>query len=190
MYKRVMAPLLSRIQSMLGRGILSATDDSQAMQHVKVTGLAGEVLDSLPHPQPFGFTSHCPSGGEAVMVFLGGSRDHGTVLMIDNSTHRKTDLAEGESCMYSKAGTHVYLKKDGTIEIETNGHVLQINGDVSISGKVSANGDISSGGDVKDAIGTLDQVRQDLAALRTAYNAHAHPVTAISSPTGPATPQD
>ena len=180
--RRLMSPIVSRVQALIGRAILAAVSDGGDMQVVKVSGLAGETIDRLDHPQPFGFTSHCPPGGQAVVAFVGGSRDQGIVLVIDHTGHRKKDLEEGESAHFSAFGTYVYLHKDGTVEVETNGHKMSVNGKMSVSDDVEVDGDVS------DKTGTLDKVRSDLAALKNAYDVHVHPTAPpgpVSAPTPP-----
>lgn len=169
---RMLAPLRARVQAIVGRAILAAVEDSGAIQVVKIDGLAGETIDRVDHPQPFGLSAHCPPGGQAVVAFVGGSRDQGVALLIDSARYRKNGLMEGETSLYSAFGTHVYLMEDGTVEIETAGT------------RVRVNGEIIATGDVSDATGTLDEVRQDLAALRSEYDAHVHLCAAPGSVSG------
>lgn len=165
---RILKPILTRIHAVVGRAILSAVNDSTNMQLVKVEGLSGEVLGNMEHPQPFGFSAHCPPGGHSVVVFVGGSRDQGINIINDYPEYRQKGLDEGESVVYSKGGVFIKVKNDA-IKIEIMG------GEMEIAGKVASSGDLkSTGGDVSDKTGTLDKVRKDLVALKTAYNSHTH----------------
>jgi len=187
--RRLLSPLTSRLQAMIGRCILAATYDSEGLQLVKVDGLNDEVMDKMEHPQPFGFTAHTPPGGQVIAAFIGGSRDQGVVLVSDHVQHRKKDLEEGETAHYSAFGTHVYLKSDGTVEIETAGTQISVNGKIVATdtihsdADVEAAGDVKADGDVSDSKGTLDKVRQDLADHITAYKIHTH--TAPGGATSP-----
>jgi len=185
-FRRMLSPIVSRIQAMIGRAILSAVSDAGGMQVVKVSGLSGEVIDKLDHPQPFGFTANCPTGGQAVVAFVGGSRDQGIVLVVDHTAHRKKNLKAGESAVYSSQGTYVYLKEDGTIEIETNGSEVKILGRTVSTETIHSDKDVEAAGDVSDSVGKLDKVRDDLASLKLAYDAHVHSCSAPGLISGPA----
>lgn len=157
--RRVLQPISSRINALLGRAVLDSVDDSGGMQLIKVSGVADEVIEKIPHPQPFGLSSMCPAGGQVVVAFIGGARDQGVAVVVDSTQHRKKGLSDGETAVYSSAGTYIYLKADGTIEIHSD--------------KVHTSGDLA------DSTGTLDKVRQDLAALKNWASTHTH-----TAPTG------
>jgi len=189
--RKMLAPMANKLQAVLGKCILSALDDSTAIQLVQLTGVEGETLDKVEHLQPYGFSSSCPPGGQAVAGFFGGSREHGVVLVMAHGATRKKGLAEGEVALYSKHGTHIHLMEDGSIEIETAGTQVQLNGkllttdDVEVDTNITAGGDITADGDVADATGTLDALRQDFITFKsTVYNVHNHP----TAPVGPVSP--
>lgn len=173
--KKFVAPLVNRIQMMIGKAVLSAIDDSRAIQIIQVRSLDGEVLDGVEHLQPFGLSGNCPADGSSVLIgFIGGNRDNPVAIVVDSGTHRPQGLKEGESQLYSAHGSHVYLRDDGSIEIVTNGSAVNVHGDVAASG------------DVLDSVGALDAVRQDLAQHIAEYNTHVHTgVTSGPSLTGP-----
>ena len=56
------------------------------------------------------------------MLFVGGRRDHGLVLAVDDRRHRKRDLQPGEVALYTDAGQSLLLKADGTIEVGGGSH--------------------------------------------------------------------
>lgn len=187
----MLAPIVSRLQMMMGKALLAAlADDSTAVQLIKVEGLEGEVLDQIERPQNYGLTSVPPAGSQAVLLFMGGNRDHGIAILVASDGDRKKDMAEGEVALWSKFGNYILLKTDKGIEVEAGGESVAVNGSVDATGdlttetNITASGDISADGDVADATGTLDEVRQDLADFKAQiYNTHTHIGAAPGSPT-------
>ena len=106
---------------MVGRAVLTVVDDSTGLQTVQVEGLRGEVIDSAERIQSYGFTSHPLPGADALVLSVGGVRQH-PVILIDDRRHRVTELEEGEVCVYTDEdnpdGTdelHRVILKDGRI---------------------------------------------------------------------------
>jgi phage baseplate assembly protein V len=100
----------NRIMMMFGRGVVRGVDDSGARQRVQVELLKGELRDGVEHMQNYGFTSH-PLGGDAAVAFLGGSREQGIALIVDDRRYRIV-LQPGETAIYDDLGNKVELLRD------------------------------------------------------------------------------
>ena len=140
--KKMMAPLARNIQLVVGRCVLQAIDDSKGVQVAKVSLLEGEVKE-MERFQQYGFTSVPKAGAEGIAVFVGGNREHGIVLSIDNRKVRLKGLDDGHVAIYDESGTKIQLKNDGALDIETSsGGKISIDdaGDVAVEGVAKAIG--------------------------------------------------
>lgn len=115
--ERWIAPLKRRVMLMIGRAIITVVKDTTGMQTVQVDLGHDEKIDSVECVQNFGFSSHPKSGAQAVVVFIGGNRDHPLVIAADDRNFRPS-LSSGESAMYNAFNAIVKLK-NGVIEINT-----------------------------------------------------------------------
>ena len=76
--------------------------------------------------QNYGLTSHPPKGAEALLVALGGQRQHAVVIAVEDRRYRVTDLGEGEVALYTmengEDGAHrVHLKEGRIVELHAGG---------------------------------------------------------------------
>lgn len=133
---RWIAPLKQRVAMMLSKAILDSVDDSNRLQIVKISILKDEVEDKIERLQNYGFTSHPESGAECIVAFLGGNRDNGIVLSIDDSRYR-LNISKGEVAVYDKTGSKVHFKADGSINVEASGDVFIKGGNIQL-GEVTA----------------------------------------------------
>lgn len=113
---RLLEPLRNRVAGMVARAVVTLVDDSKRMQELQLQLLAGEVISGAERVQNYGFTSkpHPPSGdqvAEAVVLFVGGGRDHPLVVAVDDRRHRPRNLEDGESALYDDQGTRVHLQR-------------------------------------------------------------------------------
>ncbi len=122
MVRAFLKPLETRLKNMVARAVVSLVDDSQRMQTLQIGVLADETRESVERVQNYGFTSVPHSDAEAVVLFVGGRRDHGLAVAVDDRRYRVSNLAAGEVAVYSSAGSSVILRADGSIEIAGNGH--------------------------------------------------------------------
>ena len=81
-----------------------------------------EVLDRAERFQQYGLTSHPHPGAEALLLAVGGMRQHPIVAAIDDRRYRPTGLEEGEVCLYSSEDTdddphRVILRRGRIVEI-------------------------------------------------------------------------
>ena len=117
--KRAIEQLTRSLRLAVGRAVLTLVDDAQKMQAVQLEGLPGEVLDGVERMQDYGMSSHPPKGAEAILVALGGQRQHSVVIAAEDRRHRVTGLQEGEVCLYTMEddddGAHRMTLKQGRI---------------------------------------------------------------------------
>lgn len=114
---RAMIPAMHRIKMMLARAVVSLVNDSLKMQELQLAILHEEKKDGVEHFQNYGFTSHpkapdASGAAEAVVVFLGGNRDHGIVIVVDDRRFRLKGLESGEVAIYDDLGQKIVLKRD------------------------------------------------------------------------------
>lgn len=114
---KALAPLARRIRLMTARAVLTLINDATKMQGVQVKLLDGEVCNNVDRMQQYGFTSVPLPGAEGVYLALGGSRDHGVVIVADDRRYRIKGLQGGEVAIYTDedkaAGEHRILFKRG-----------------------------------------------------------------------------
>lgn len=110
-------PLKNKILLMIGRGIVTTTNDTTPTQQIQATLLADEVKDQIESFNHFGFTSNPPSGSECIMVSVAGSRDHGVIIATENRKLRLKGLKPGESAQYNKNGKYIWIKENDYIEM-------------------------------------------------------------------------
>lgn len=120
-FRKLVAPLERRVKLMVNRAVVNLVDDSQNLQILQVGLRADELLDDVERFGQYGFTSNPPANSEAVVVAVGGALDHPIAVAVEDRNTRPTDLAEGESCLYTaQNGKRVYNKADGSIELGTS----------------------------------------------------------------------
>jgi phage baseplate assembly protein V len=115
--QRLLRPLHARLANLVSRAVVSRVDDSTKLQGLQVKVGVDEVRDGLERFQQYGLTSVPDAGAEAVVLFVGGRRDVGYVVAVDDRRYRVTGLTPGEVALYSKTGASVVLKADGSVEV-------------------------------------------------------------------------
>lgn len=113
----MIAPVQRRVANLVGRGVVNTTDDSTQIQLSQVSLLDGEVRDEIERFQSYGFSSNPREGAEAVVVFVGGRRDHGLAIQVDDRRYRIRNLESGEVAVYNDTGAKIVLRSSGDIEI-------------------------------------------------------------------------
>lgn len=113
---RLLEPLRNRVAGMVARAAVSLVDDSKKMQELQLQLFAGEVISGAERVQNYGFTAKPfpPSGteaAEAVVLFVGGGRDHPLVVAVDDRRHRPKNLVDGEGMLYDDQGARVHLQR-------------------------------------------------------------------------------
>ena len=99
----------------LGRGRLTAVDDSGPVQTVQMQLSQSELRDGTPRLAEYGFNSNPPAGADAVLACLGGDRTQGVVIACGHQKYRMTGLASGEVAIADNLGQMVYLTQSGIV---------------------------------------------------------------------------
>ena len=144
-FDRLSRELRRRVLLMVGRAVLAVVNDSTPLQTVQVEALPGEIIDGAEKFGMYGITSHPLPGADALVLSVGGIRQH-PVILIDDRRHRVKELAEGEVCIYTaedeSGNMHRIILKDGR-EIEmhcgSSSLVLSPSG-VTVRGDFAASG--------------------------------------------------
>lgn len=169
--KRIVSPLARRVLGVVARAIIKTIDDSPGMQKAQVSILRDEVRDKVDRVQQYGFSSVPKAGADAIVIFVGGNRDHGIVIATDDARYRMKGLSAGEVALYTDEGDYVYLKRGRVVKIKA-GTKLEIDSpEVTITGKLTAQG-VVQGSEVQNAVGTR-------------LGTHMHPTAAPGSPSPP-----
>lgn len=203
--RRFIAPLAHRIAHLAARAVLDLVDDGNGLQTVQLRVLRGETRGDVERLQSYGLSSHPHPGAEALAIFLGGNRDHGIVVQVDDRRYRLRGLAQGEVALYTDEGDKVHLRRGRQIEVVAGGSVtidspsttitgdLTVEGSATVQGAVTAESTLDVTGPVTAAATVTAQAEvlalggtAALGVLRTAYNAHTH--TETGGTTAPPTP--
>jgi len=144
---RLLAPLHRRVMLAIGRATLRGTSAGGGLQRVSATLTAEETRGGVEHLQPYGLASRARAGAEALIVCVGGDRGHPVCVVADDPRGRPADLAEGEVCVYGpRQGQRLWLRADGSVEIEATTILLQPSVRVRVDGDVEVTGDVVAGG--------------------------------------------
>lgn len=135
----------NRVMMMFGRGVLRSVNDSNGRQQLQVELLKGELRDGVEHMQNYGFTSH-PTGGDVAVAFIGGNREQGIVLAVDDRRYR-ISLEAGEVAMYDDQGNKVELLRE-MIKVTAVAKVQIVAPDIEIIGNLKIQGNIDSTGTI------------------------------------------
>jgi phage baseplate assembly protein V len=146
---RLVTPLARRVANLVSRAIVRKVDDAKKVQELQLDVLDGETRDEIERFQEYGFTSVPLDGAEAVVVFVGGRREHGLAIGVEDRRYRIGNLASGETAVYNHTGAKIVFKANGDIEATPKpGQKLSISGPVEINGDVTITGDVDSSGTV------------------------------------------
>lgn len=156
---KMLGPLRTLVRNMVSRALVTSVDDSQKMQVVQIQLCDGEYSEirTAERVQNYGFTGVPQNDAEAAVMFVGGRRDHGLVIAIDDRRYRITGLQNGEVAMYTDQGDSIVIKRGGTI-------------------RVTAATAIEFGGN-SHAVALADKVLTEVNKLKTAFDAHVHAFT-------------
>jgi len=186
--KKMLEPIQRRVMLMIAPATITAVDDSKAIQKLQIKLGKDEVRENINHIQQYGFTSHPKPQSECAVIFVGGNRDHGLVIAVDDSRYRLKSIGEGEVALYSDEGDVIHLKRGNKIEIKSATSVridapdttitgnVSIAGNVSVAGTTAVEGALSSSTSVTDSTSTMQ-------AMRTIYNGHKHGSSSGPAPT-------
>jgi phage baseplate assembly protein V len=102
-----------KVRSIASRAVIKLVKDGLKTQSVQLNILAGETTpDDTERFQQYGFTSVPLEGAEAIVLHLGGGRDHGVVIATEDRRYRLTGLADGEVALYDDQDQKIHIKRD------------------------------------------------------------------------------
>ncbi len=147
----------NRVMMMFGRGVLRGVTDTGPRQQVQVELLKDELRDGLEHMQNYGFTSHA-LGGDCAVAFLGGNREQGIVLVVDDRRYRIA-LLPGEVAIYDDLGNKVELLREmvkitAVQHLEAVAPTIKLIGDLEVVGNITTTGTITNNGKRVDSTHT------------------------------------
>lgn len=147
----------NRVAMMFGRGVLRGVNDENGRQQLQVELLKDELRDGVEHMQNYGFTSH-PLGGDVAVAFLGGNREQGIVLSVDDRRYR-ISLEPGEVAIYDDQGNKVELlrsmiKVTAVTKAQIVAPDIEIIGNLKVQGNINSIGTITSNGKRVDSTHT------------------------------------
>ena len=172
MIGKALEPLIRTVRLSIGRAVLASIKDSTGIQTAQLSLLAGETKE-MERFQNYGFTSVPIAGAEGLCVFVGGNREHGICLSLDDRAFRVKNLGQGEVAVYDSTGTKIHLKNNGEVQVVAATKV-----------------DIDSAA-VEIGDGVLEKVFK-AETFQAFFNAHVHvgnlgaPVAPPTTPSGPA----
>jgi phage baseplate assembly protein V len=168
-----------RIMMAIARGVVRAISDAGSRQTVQVELLKDELRDGLERMQNYGMTSHPHPGADAAVVFLGGNREQGIVLAMENRQFRVVGLQQGEVCIYDDLGNRVTLLRD-MVKIEAVQHLEAIAPTMKIVSAVTIEGSLKVDGptDLTGAVSTTGTITNNGKNIGAS---HTHPVSGSST---------
>lgn len=116
--RQLLAPTARRGLMGAAPVVINLTDDTTDHQQAQVEALADEVIDDVPHLQPYGFASRAKAGAVGLLLSVMGLRSQGIVLNVGDHRYRLKGLDEGEVALYDDQGQVVKIARTG-IQITT-----------------------------------------------------------------------
>jgi phage baseplate assembly protein V len=106
-----------RVQTAIGTGRITATDDSKAAHSAQIAVGPGETIDNVPVIQIYGLASHARPGSDATLLFVGGDRGKPVAVATNDQRARLRNLKPGEVALYTDQGDTITIQRGGTIVI-------------------------------------------------------------------------
>ncbi|MDP1681093.1 MAG: phage baseplate assembly protein V [Burkholderiales bacterium] len=191
-FSRLLGPMARRIRLLTARAVVTVINDALKMQGVQVKLLDGEVCDNVERFQNYGFTSHPLPGAEGIYLSIGGDRDHGAVIAVDDRRYRIKGLQSGEVAIYTDEGDSIVLKRGRLVEVNTQTFRINASTLVEINTpKVQMNAPlVATTGEIKADLDITDRnatTPKSMRGMRDVYNVHTHTDPqggSVSTPTG------
>lgn len=162
--RRLTAPLYRRVMLMVSRLVVNVVHDSLKLQEVQIGLLDDETRDGVERFQNYGMTSVPLPGAEGVCVFVGGNRDHGLILAVDDRRYRIQGLEGGEVALYTDEnlapdGHRIVLKRNNLIEVHCKDAEVHAANDATIN----------AGRDAKCIAQSLARLEGDVVKIHAAH---------------------
>lgn len=135
--KKMVDPLVKKVQLMLGRCVLSAAE-GRGLLVLQVEALEGETMEEAERMENYGLAGHPPGGSEGAFMSIGGARDHVLVVAMEHRGFRP-DIKDGEVKVYSIYDQFIHLDDEGFMVFEApkgfkfKGEIFEANIDKGIS---------------------------------------------------------
>jgi phage baseplate assembly protein V len=123
MIEKYIGPLKRRVLQSVARAVITAIADDKGLQKLQVELLADELHSNVDRVQNYGFTSAPLPGAEGVFLSVGGSREHGVIIAVDDRRYRLKPLAPGEVALYTDEGDKIHFKRGNKIEINSGAEI-------------------------------------------------------------------
>jgi phage gp45-like len=116
--------IADRVGNSVKRVTVERTDDDRLMQEVEINLFHDEKMKEIEHFQPYGVSSRVKGptteGGkkrkaEGVVIFTGGNRSHGIVVVVGDRRYRLKGLQEGEVALHDDQDQKVHITRDGIL---------------------------------------------------------------------------
>ncbi len=165
--------------------IIGATQEGAAVRTVQALQSTPELTDAVPLVQHYGIASRPHPGCRAITATVGGEQSPVTIAIATNDGRYHLTLAEGEVALHTDQGDHVWLRRGkievlSVTEVDVIAPVVNITATTSVtitSPMTTMTGDLMVDGNISDQAGA----HGNLGALRTAYDAHEHPIVNIET---------
>jgi phage gp45-like len=112
-----------RVGNAIKRVTVETTNEDPKFREAQVSLYAQEKQKEIEHFEPYGLTSRVkqPTDGqggakekaEGLMVFTGGNRSQGALVVVGDRRYRLKGLKEGEVALYDDQGQKVHITRDG-----------------------------------------------------------------------------
>jgi phage baseplate assembly protein V len=153
--RQSLAQTSRRVLTTVGRGRVTASDDTGGVQLLQVKLGDNELRDNTPRLSEFGFASRPPAKADVVVLFVGGDRSNGVVIATGDLATRFKNLKPGESALYDAFGKSIYLSESG-ITVQCNGETLTIDGETVVKGSLGCTGNLLAGTGASGAFTTAE----------------------------------
>ena len=138
------------LKNIIRQAVISVvSDDSEAYPKAQATA-NGKATD-ITRLSVYGLCSNPPLDSHVLMI-SSQAQEAVKFGVINDFLRRKKNLKEGEVALFNCiTGAFVYLKADGSIEVESTLKVSVTAPETEINGNLIVNGDITATGDITSA---------------------------------------
>jgi phage baseplate assembly protein V len=165
--EKMLQPLQRKLRLMVTRGVVQLVDPSTLLQQLQLKAVGEEVLDNIEHWEPYGYTSRPHPGAEALLLSVGGDRDHTVAVNVADRNFRLKGLQSGEVALYTdegdvihfRRGNHIYVDAMtkitakapnvdviASVKVLLSAPLVDITGDLQVGGNADITGDTTVGG--------------------------------------------
>lgn len=119
-----------RMHNAVKRVTVEDTNEDPLFRESTLSLYTEEKQKEIEHMEPYGFSSRVkkPTGetnnkkkAEGLMIFTGGNRSHGVLVVAGDRRYRLRGLKEGELSLFDDQGHQVHFTRDGIVTSAPNG---------------------------------------------------------------------